>query len=224
MVNSILNMFGRSPIRPLQKHMEEACGCAELLLPFFEAVFSQDWSGATEQQQQIQALEHKADKLKQDLRLHLPKSLFLPVSRGDIISLLRRQDDIANRSKDIAGLIVGRKLVIPQPLQKQMLDYVKKVIAACDKANQAISELDELLETGFKGKEVTIVNDMVQHLGDIEYETDQIQIQLRQALHQLEPELNPIDVMFLYRVIELIGSVADHAEKVGEGLHILLAD
>lgn len=33
----------------------------------------------------------------------------------------------------------------------------------------------------------------------------------------------PIDVMFLYRVIELIGDLADVAQRVGSRLQILLA-
>ena len=39
----------------------------------------------------------------------------------------------------------------------------------------------------------------------------------------LEKDLNPVDVMFLYQIIEWVGDLADLAERVGARLEILLA-
>jgi uncharacterized protein Yka (UPF0111/DUF47 family) len=39
----------------------------------------------------------------------------------------------------------------------------------------------------------------------------------------LESELNPIDVMVTYRMIEWIGELADLAERVGSRLELMLA-
>ena len=50
-----------------------------------------------------------------------------------------------------------------------------------------------------------------------------MQIKLRKALRLAEKELNPIDVMFLYRTLEWIGDLADVALKVGSRLEIMLA-
>ena len=100
----IFNMFGRSPIRPLQAHMLAVQSSVDALLPFFEAVQKQDWSQAETLQQQIANFERDADELKKDLRLHLPKGLFLPVPRTDVLEILTMQDKIANMAKDIAGI------------------------------------------------------------------------------------------------------------------------
>ena len=96
--SGILNMFARSPIRPLQQHMEKAYYCAELLLAYFDAVLAEDWSKAENIQQEISRYEHEADALKMDFRLHLPKGLFLPVPRVDLLALLSKQEDIANKA------------------------------------------------------------------------------------------------------------------------------
>ncbi len=220
---AILSMFARSPIRPLERHMDKANQCAELLLPFFDAVLQQDWHAASEVHQKITERENEADQLKNDLRLHLPKGLFLPVSRSDLLELLSKQDRIANCSKDIAGIVLGRKMAFPESLQQTLSDYIKRCIDASRQATKAINELDELLESGFKGKEVTLVEKMIQTLDVIETETDQLQIKLRQELFNIEQSLPPVEVMFLYKVIDWIGCIADIAQLTGGRLLVLLA-
>lgn len=37
-MGSIFNMFGPSPIRPIEQHMRKVHQCAKQLYPFFEAV------------------------------------------------------------------------------------------------------------------------------------------------------------------------------------------
>ena len=79
--NPFSNLFGRSPIKPMQEHMAVAVKAAAELIHFFEAVIANDWAKAEEVQKRITEFEHQADDIKQQLRLHLPKSLFLPVPR-----------------------------------------------------------------------------------------------------------------------------------------------
>lgn len=221
---AILDMFGRSPIRPLQVHMEKAHACVELLMPFSQAVLREDWEAASELQQQISGLEHAADDLKKDFRLHLPKGLFLPVPRTDLLELLKKQELLANTAKDIAGIMLGRRMQIPPSLSDLFTSFLKRSIDASAQAKKAISELDELLESGFRGKEVTVVDEMIKELNQIESDTDQIQIQIRQALFDIEKSLAPVDVMFLYKIFELVGFVADCAQQTGARLQMLLAD
>lgn len=220
---SIFNMFGRSPIRPLQQHMAIAHQTAEKLIPFFTAVLKQDWPLAQNLQQEISGLEDEADAIKRDLRLHLPKGLFLPVPRTDILELIAMQDKIANKAEDISGLIVGRNMQFPDTLANDYIAFLQHCIDASAQALKAINELDELLETGFRGNEVKLVEEMIVKLDEIEHDTDKMQIGIRRSLFNLEKELPPIDAMFLYQVIEYTGELADRAQTVGGLLQRLLA-
>lgn len=222
-VNPFVSLFGRSPIGPMQQHIARAHECAANLVPFFEAVMVEDWERVEQVQQEMVRLEREADKLKKNVRMHLPKSLFLPVPRSDLLDLLSVQDKIANRAKDIAGLMLGRCMRIPHDIQPQMLLYVKRCVDASAQALKAMKELDSLLETGFSGREAALVERMVEELEDIEHETDRQQVEIRRALFKLEKDLAPVDVMFLYRIIDWIGDVADRAERVGNRLEQLLA-
>lgn len=219
----IARLFGTSPVRPLQKHMASVQECIVELIPFIEAVLKQDWKEAAKLQKHITKLEHEADKLKKDLRLHLPDSLFLPVSRRDVLEVLVMQDNIANKTKDIAGLILGRKMVFPEPIGVLFLEFVKRCTDASEQAQTAINELDELVEAGFRGKEVEIVQSMIAKLDKIESDTDKIQVKVRSMLFKIERNFPPVDIIFLYQVIEGTGKLADIAQRVGSRLQLMLA-
>ncbi|WP_455196691.1 TIGR00153 family protein [Kaarinaea lacus] len=219
----ISSLFGRSPVKPLQDHMHAAHECVSQLIPFFNAVLANDWENVSVLQQEISRLENKADELKRELRLQLPNSLLMPVSRRDLLEVLAMQDKIANKAKDIAGLITGRKMAFPDAIANTLKQYIQRSIDASEQACKAIDEFDELVETGFSGKEVKVVETMINELDDIEGDTDRIQIQIRAEIFKLEKELPPIDVIFMYKIIDWIGELADRAQRVGSRLELMLA-
>jgi hypothetical protein len=67
------------------------------------------------------------------------------------------------------------------------------------------------------------VEKMISQLDAIEDDTDSLQISLRKNLLAIEKDLNPVDVIFLYQIIDWVGDLADLAERVGARLEILLA-
>ena len=223
MPSAIFSLFARSPIGPLQEHMEKVHAACAALPQFFQAVFSNNWAEVEKERNNIAQLEHEADDMKKELRLHLPKSLFMPVARTDILEMLQLQDLIANRAKDISGIVLGRRMQFPEKIQTLYLNFLQRCIDAAAQANKVISELDNLLETGFSGEEVNIVENMIHELDKIENDTDAMQIAIRYELFQLEKNMNPIDVMFLYKVFDWTGDLADRAQRAGNQLQVMLA-
>ncbi|MGF1762348.1 TIGR00153 family protein [Aliivibrio kagoshimensis] len=222
-VNTIMGLFAKSPIKPLQRHVVCVNECCSLLIPFFEACSSDDWETAGEMREQISHLEKEADVLKREIRLKLPRGLFMPVDRSDMLELLTQQDKLANLAKDISGRVYGRQLQIPSSMQKGFVEYVIRCLDAAKQAQKVINELDELLETGFKGREVTLVAEMIHQLDIIEDDTDALQVVLRQQLMAIESKYNPIDIMFLYKILEWVGGIADQAQRVGARLELMLS-
>lgn len=223
-MTSIFNIFGSSPIKPLEEHMSVVACCVGELSGFFKAVFEQNWEEAEKLQQKISQLENQADDIKRNVRSNLPKKMFTSIDRGDLLTLFLEQDLLANRAKDIAGIIFGRRMIFPEQIIPTFMIYLDRSIDAIFQARKAINELDELQEVGFSGKEVRVVEHMIAQLALIEHETDVIQIQLRVNLHALEIEWPPVDMMFLYRIVEWVGDLADQAQKVGGRLQMLLAN
>ena len=223
MANMLANIFGASPVVPLEKHIGIAYDCAKQLREFFSAVVASDWEKAVKYRSKIETLEHEADDLKKTIRLQLPKSLFMPVPREDLLELLLVQDKIANRTKDVSGIVMGRKMQFPIAIADQFLEFVDRNIDAAKQARKSVRELDELFTAGFRGAEVDLVSGMIEELDQIETDTDDKQAALRAALFELEDSLNPIDAIFMYKVIETTGEIADMAERVGRRLELLLS-
>jgi len=219
----IFSVFKRSPVWPLQDHMGQSNDCVQMLLPFFEALIKQDWRTAKKLQADISEAEEAADTMKRDLRAQLPRGLFLTIPRGDILDLLTTQDELANQAKDIAGVAYGRRMGIPENLVAPLLDFLRRCLEASRKAKEAIDEIEELFVTGFSEKEVKIVEKMIKELHKIERDTDKKQIAIRTSLFAQEDRLLPVDVVFLYKIVNWIGNLADCAEQLGARLQLLLA-
>ena len=224
MVGSTLSsLFGRSPIGPIQEHMQAAFEAAGHLPELIQASTDGNWDRAKEIHKAINDAESEADKLKRTVRRHLPKSLFLPVPRSDLLTLVTIQDQVANTAQDFASIVMARDLQFPEKLVPAVLELTSTCVACCGQALAAIQELDELLEVGFTGREVKRVESMIKELDKLERRTDKQQFSLRRKLYKMEANLPPVDVIFYYRAMGLLGELADGAEKVGDRLQILLA-
>jgi uncharacterized protein len=221
--NFVYDLFGRSPVRPLQAHMDKVQVCVAELPAFFDAVCAGDWERAEALQLKVAELEREADRLKKELRLQLPKGMMLAMSRRDVLEVLTVQDHIANTAKDIAGVILGRRMRFPENMTQDLKDYLARCLDAVHQAGRIVHELDELVEAGFRGHEVDVVNSMLTELDRIEHDTDAIQRRVRESLFRQEADLPPVNVMFMYRVIDNIGDLADEAQRVGSRLQLMLA-
>jgi predicted phosphate transport protein (TIGR00153 family) len=217
------DLFGRSPFRAMQRHMDAVVKCVDEVVPLFEAAAAGDVAGVRAAKEAIDSLEQQADKVKTELRSHLPKGFFLPVARRDILEILDLQDTIADRAQDIADLLVERRMVLPTAISEPMLALVRRCHQACRQAGEVIAELDELLEMSFRGREASRVVAMVGELDQIEDETDALEANVNRLLFAIEGELDPVSVIFWYRIIELTGDLADYAKKVGSRLRLFLA-
>jgi len=221
--NPMAALFGRSPFKPIQAHMRVVIECVAEVPGLFQALVDGDEAKLMAQKDLIFEKEQAADEIKNQLRGHLPKSLLMPVDRRDLLDVLAMQDSIADTAQDIAGLLLERKMEVPQGMAEPLLTLVSRCVDTCNEAGKIIEELDELVAMGFRGREATQVEGMVEALNRIEDETDEMGMQLTRSLFAQEDSMSAVSVMFWYQLIQWIGDLADYAEKVGDRLRLLIA-
>lgn len=221
--NPLANLFGRNPFKALQEHMRAVRRCVDEVPGLFEALAAKDRDRIEQIKERIFEAEAQADLVKNQLREHLPRSLFMPVNRGDLLEILDLQDSVADVAQDIAGLLVERNMEIPEPMVASLIPFVEECVKVCHQAGNIIEQLDELLEMGFRGRGVTRVEEMIHQLNLSEDVTDEMGMALARLLFQHEDEMNPVSVIFWHRLLEWIGDLADYAEKVGNRLRLLIA-
>ena len=222
-MRTIFSMFAKSPFKPLVSHIDLVQECVNQIIPLFEFLQARDYQKVEETSKRIEKLEHKADRIKDDIRSHLPQSIFLPVDKRDFMRLLSAQDDIADAVEDLAVLLRIKNLEIPGALNESLMDLAHHVVGAANEACRMIRELEDLLEASFGGAEAEKVEKMAQNLGTAEWEADKKQFLLAQQLFSLGDQLNAADLLLMNEVVKKLGGVADEAEKIGKTLRIFLA-
>jgi len=216
------DLFAKSPVRPMQRHIHAAVACAREVLPLFEDMAAGRTDRLADHRSRIDALEHEADAVKNEIRGHLPRRLFMAMERRDLLEILDFQDSIADVAQDIAGLVVQREMTLPEGLDEPVLALVRRVIAACEHAERIVDELDELVETGFGERESARVEAMVDELNRIESDTDELAESVQRRLFALEAELG-VGTVFWYQLINWVADLADYAERVGNRIRLLIA-
>ena len=216
---SIFGMFAESPFSALQKHMDLGKQAAIALQNFLTSASVSDWGEAQQYRQEIIDLEHAADDIKNQIRTHLPKSLFMSVSREDLLDLVYTMDGIPNTAKDISGIMIGRQMEIPNQIAEQFSSFTKAAIKAAKQASAAIEKVDEVQKGGFSSNDTNLLQDLVAELEQLEHENDDLEAALRNDFFEIEKDFPAVDAMFLYDIFNRIGSLADIAQTAG---HILI--
>ena len=161
--------------------------------------------------------------VKNKIRENLPKTLFMPIDRTDILMFLKEQDMIADRAEDLARMLEVRETKLPIELKEDILEFTDKVIETVNALENAANELTKVLETSFGTRETTKVLKLIRIIDRKEWEADKLVLKLLKKLFEMEDALDPISVLHLERLIHTLDSVADHAENAGDRLRTMIA-
>jgi predicted phosphate transport protein (TIGR00153 family) len=221
--NPLFRLFAKSPFGPMQEHMRVVEACVQELVPLLGALADDDLDTVRAHKATVFELERKADDLKQSIRSALPSALLMPVARRDLLDLLASQDAVADAAQDAAGLLAMGRLRVFPALDEPLREYCDQVVATVGQARVLTDRLDELLEVGFRGREVDQLLEGIDAVSAAESVTDEQGVALVQILFEHEDEMGPLSVVFWYELVRTLGHVADEAENVGDRLRLLVA-
>jgi predicted phosphate transport protein (TIGR00153 family) len=219
---TIMNLFGRSPFAPLESHMEEVTICVMLLNDLFDALQKKDYARLEETANKISKQEHQADLTKNDIRNHLPKSLFLPIDRGSLLEILSLQDSIADSAEDVAVTTTLKKIEMPSSFAPDFLQFLAKNIETFHGARRIIKEMHELLESSFGGVEAEKVRQMVHVVAAKEHEVDIIQRKVIKNLLNLENEMTYTTFYLWQKILGSLASISNLSENLAHRVRMTL--
>lgn len=222
-MRTIIELFGRSPFKSLTEHTERVHETALLIRPLFEAFLGGDWERTEELYRRISKLEHKADNQKNDIRNQLPRSIFLPVHRGDVLAFLKEQDGVADAAEDLGVMLTLRRTPCPEDLKPRVLELVDAVVRTSELLLETVQDLSELVESSFGGPEVEKALENVNRVNDQEWEADKLQWAVSRALLDHEDTLDPVSLFLWMHILEVLGHVANHAENAADLLRLMMA-
>lgn len=202
--------------------MESVAKCVHRLPGLCKALEENDFSLLEKLAEEVSKLEHDADLIKNDIRNHLPKGLFLPIDRGNLLEILSLQDSIADQVEDVAVVLTLKKLKVLPIFKEDFRLFVEKNIETFNEAQSIIKELHELVESSFGGSEAKKVRAMVDGVAFLEHEVDLIQRNLLKSLFKAESELTFVTFHQWLRLIHGIGSISNLSENLAHRIRMTL--
>ncbi len=221
--NPLAGLLRKSPFKPIQEHMRAVFSCVMLLPALFDALYRKDQKEVADLAEQIGELETEADKIKSTYRHNMPKTLLLPVDRKDLLSLIHEQDALSDGAETISQILTNRDMTVPEAIKAGLDELLEGTMEISTQAKNMIEELDELVHVGFSGREHDKVTKMIEGVRKSEHNIDKILKKVNRTLFSIEKELDPVSVMFWYRIIEEVGQLSDHAENMADRLLLFLS-
>jgi predicted phosphate transport protein (TIGR00153 family) len=202
--------------------MEKVAECVEKVPDLFAAYAKHDAEALAALSKRISKLEHEADLLKNDLRNSLPRGLFMPVDRANLLKILAMQDDIADHAENIAVLLTFKFAKSVPTFRAKFDAFVARNIDAFQKVREIIGELDELIESGFGGAEAEKVRQMVEGVALVEHEADVMQRDLLRELLTHEDEISYGDFFLWSRLIRQVSAISNRSENLANSVRMTL--
>ncbi len=221
-MRTLAKLFAKSPFAPLQRHMEDVNECVNKVKEIFEALEKTDFKSISRIAKEISKLEAKADTTKHELRNHLPSSLFMPISKGELLEILSLQDDIADDCEDIGVLLTLKELTLKEVFKDDFKNFLKKNFETYELIKIIIEEFDNLLETSFTGSEAEKVKSMVNKVALKEHEADLSQRQLLKNIFSNEEHFSHGEFQLWLSVLREIKTLSNTSEKLAHRIRNLL--
>ena len=217
------SLMRQSPFKPVQEHMRVVSRCVAKVPALFDAMIKKDQEQINALAAKIGELESEADQIKNEFRLHMPKRVLFAVARRDLLALIQQQDIIADTAEKIGQIVTQRVMEVPESIEEHLLNLVQRTTDICSQAAAMIEQLDELLAVGFGGKQSDLVSEMITNMKRSEHNIDFLVRDINRALFSVEDRLNPVSVMFWYKLIDLVGEISNQAENMGDRLSLFIA-
>ncbi len=222
MIRTIAKIFGSSPFDPFQIHMDKVSACVEKGKETLNKFYKEDFDSLEEQLTQVSHLEHEADIAKIEIRTSLPNSIFLPISRADLLEILSLQDNLADTVENMAVVISLKPLKIIQDFLPELQKFANKNFEAFDQVRLIIYELSQLARSSFGGMEAQKVKLMIDNIAFIEHEADILQRKILKKIFNHEGNISARDFHIWMRLLQGIGSLSDISDKLAHRILISL--
>jgi len=202
--------------------MAKVSQCVHQLPELFQALQAKDYETVERIAEKISEFEHEADVTKNDIRNHLPKSLFLPIDRSSLLEVLSIQDSMADRAEDVAVLLTLKHIEILDIFKDDFYHFLNKNIESFDGSRLIIKEMHELLESSFGGVEAVKVRAMVDMVAYQEHEADILQRKLLKSLYKTEDKITYSTFDLWQKIFSSLSSISNLSEKLAYRVRMML--
>jgi len=213
MKNPFTSLFAKSPFGPMHDHINKVNECINLLPQLLDNLKNKNYDELAKTAKLISQSERMADEVKNNIRENLPKSIFLPIDRKDILTVLHVQDNIADYAEDLGVLLTMKHLTIPSEYEVELFQLLDKVKEVFSLLYEIWTDLDTLFEVAFEHDQAMKILTKINQLNYLEHQADKIQDTISKKFYEIGDKLPQTEFFLWTKVIIKLGDIANVSEK-----------
>lgn len=213
-MSTIGKLFGRSPFGQIQTHMKQVTKCVEKMVEAVEAMTAGEYSQLEELAYEVSRLEHQADQIKSDIRNQLLRRFFMPIAPSEVLEILSLQDSLADTAEDVCKVMTFKELPFPDGLREDFGEFVNLNFNAFKGVAAIISELDELIESGFGGAEGERIRSMAYDVSLAEHQVDVVQLKMLKTIYANDATMSVGQFHLWMRLTRLLSKISNVSENL----------
>jgi predicted phosphate transport protein (TIGR00153 family) len=215
------NLFRKSPFENTLRHAEKVAHCGPLFVEAVQAYFAGDLDRFMFLKEDIREGEAEADRMKRNIRGHLPASILMPVDKSVFFSFLREADKVIDSIKNALYWMSYYRLELPEDIQRDYILLTKE-------AGDYLGFLPEMVQRGhayFSSRmeqDREAVKEIIREIRFREKESDDLEKTMFIKLCADE-SISPKTFFIMIRLVETTGDIADHLENSADMMRVMIA-
>jgi hypothetical protein len=211
----------RSPMKGLIEHYMKIDECLEIIRDALECYVSSSdvCRDFDELSKEIDYIEYHADKIKRNIRNHLPRRLFMPVDKTLFLNYTRSQDNILDSAQEALHWLGMRRMVVPVEFQKPIIDFLDQVSTTAKLLQPALQSTVKIVHGESLDRERC-----KEHFRKIRMQRDKVTREkksLRSLIYNSEQEFKDIFQLILF--IDCLSDMAKNCETCSDSLRAMIA-
>ncbi len=213
----------KSPFDGLMEHAGKVRECITALDGALSAFESGNMDEFRKMKVKVEELEDEADRIKSNIRNHLPKSVWMPVDKGFFLMALSEQDSILDYAEDAVIWIDLRGKPLPDVLKEDFIRLQRTVVQTVKEFEKAVNNMKHVVESSFSEKEREETKEYIYNVHKYEHESDIIERETTKKIFSLEGNIDAVGIWHLVKLVEILGNIANHAENASDRIRAMIA-
>lgn len=217
----LVNMLRRSPLENTLRHSHKVAECAPFFVQAVESYFSGDRDHFELNKEEIRDIEAEADRIKRNIRSHLPPSILLPFSLPAFFSFIREADKVVDCMKNSLYWMSYFAIGLPKDIERDYVALARSVGEYLRLLPEMVNQAHKYFDSRMESDRQT-VKEMVREIRQRERASDDIEKTILIRLCASE-DVDPKTFFIMVRLVETTGDIADHLENAADMMRVLIA-
>ena len=221
MRTTFMSLFYKSPFENLKRHADKVSECARVFYKAMKCHLDKQCAIFDDLTDQVAVLESEADAIKRNIRGHLPKGILMPVDKFQFFMYLREQDKVVDAVEESLYWLSYRPEGLEDDTGEDLLFLVGKVLPPIEALSPLVDKAADFFksQTEIQRQEIKSV---IRDIRQAEHEADFLERELIQKIFTKVKD--PLTVFHLIRLVETVGSIADHAQNASDMMRAMIAE